>query len=205
MFETIIQTLFQIVFIVILIFSVFHWIRTGLWVPRYIHFIALLMLFVGALMSYIAHTENGSNTALTICLVIGFPAVVYIIYGFYGGGLHSKDIKVNPNFIVDRAMLKVEVIEIFNEHFDPYTKWPFENLLMLTIKKHREEVQGKSGKKYLFELEAESYDGEDREKIVALYGTLVEVSRKFYKPKSRLVFEVSRKGIVYRNGLNFST
>jgi hypothetical protein len=160
------------------------------------------MLIVAGSLSYLAYSVNDANADKTIYLVIGFPLAVYIIYGLYGGGIHSKDIKINENLIIDRAMLKDEVVSIFNEHFAPYTKWNFENLVLLSAKQHSSEIKGKSGKPYFFELAAELYEGEEEERIVALYGRLTELKKKFYKPQSHIVYEIGKSGRVYRDGLN---
>ncbi len=202
MISSIIETIFPIGLIILILFSAFHWIRTGFWVPKYIHFIAFFMLLVAGSLAFLAHSVNDKNANITLYLIIGFPVAVYIIYGLYGGGIHSKDIKINDGLIIDRAMLKDEVIEIFKEHFAPYTKWDFENLLLLSESEHQSEIKGKSGKSYLFELGSELNDEEEDEEIVAIYGRLTEFKKKCYKPQSHVVFEVNRNGTVYLDGLN---
>lgn len=205
MIATVIEIIIQALFIIVIILSVFHWVRTGFWVPKYIHYISLFMFIVGGGLAYIAYSDGNVKIFWPICIAVGFPISVFILYGLYGGGIHSKDIKINDGLVVDRAMLQDEVLEIFKSCFEPYTRWSFENLLMLTIKKSQEEYTGKSGKHYLFELGAESFDTEEHDKIVAVYGTLVEISKKFYKPKSHIVFEVNRAGTILRNGLSFNS
>jgi hypothetical protein len=197
----ILEFILRILFIVIMLFSIFHWVRSGFWVPKYIHFMALIALLIAGFLAYFAHSINKSNSSITLYLVVGFPLAVYVIYGLYGGGLNSKDIRVNDGLVIDRAMLKNEVIGLFEEHFVPYTKWTFENLLLLSTRKYQSEIQGKSGRSYLFEVSAQKYDkGEDR--VVAVYGKLTELRRKMYRPKSRIAFILGRNGTVYRNGLS---
>lgn len=194
----------QFILLLVIIKSTFHWVRTGFWVPKYIHFISIFMLFVAGTMSYLAYSVKDANADKTIYLLMGFPLAVYVIYGLYGGGIHSKDIKINEYLIIDRAMPKDEVVTIFNDHFAPYTKWNFENLVLLTGKQHSSEIQGKSGKPYLFELTAELYEGEDGERIVALYGRITVLKKKFYKPQSHIIYEIGKSGTIYRDGLNFT-
>lgn len=202
---SILKVVLQIGFIIIIVSSLFHWVRTGFWVPKYIHFIAIAAGLVSAALSYYAYSISDPNLNKTIYLVIGFPVAVYIIYGLYGGGQISKEIKVNDGLVIDRAMLRDEVVELFKEHFAPYTKMSFENLLLVTANKHQSEVQGKSGKSYLFEVCAEAYDEDDDEKVVALYGILIDFRRRLYKPHSHVAFVISRNGTILRNGLNLET
>lgn len=202
---SILKIIFQIGLIIIIASSLFHWVRTGFWVPKYIHFIAIAAGLVSAALSYYAYSINDPKANKTIYLALGFPVAVYIIYGLYGGGQVSKEIKVNDGLVIDRAMLKDEVIEVFNEHFTLYTKMNFENLLLVTANKQQSEVQGKSGKTYLFEVSAEAYDEDDDEKVVALYGKLTEFKRKLYKPQSHIAFVVCRNGTILGDGLNFET
>jgi len=194
----------QFILLLIIVKSTFHWIRTGFWVPKYIHFISIFMLITGGVLSYLAYSVKDANADKTIYLIIGFPLAVYIIYGLYGGGIHSKDIQINENLIIDRAMLKSEVVSLFIEHFAPYTKWNFENLVLLSARQHSSKINGKSGKIYLFELASELYEGEEEEKVVALYGRLTELKKRFYKPHSHIVYEIGKSGKVYRDGLSLS-
>jgi len=193
----------QLLLLLIIVRSAFHWIRTGFWVPKYIHFISFIMFLIAGSLSYLAYSVNDANANKTIYLVIGFPIAVYIIYGLYGGGMHSKEIKINEYCYVDRAMIQNDVITIFNEHFVPYTKWSFENLLLLSANQHISEVTGKSGKVYLLEIAAEPYGSDEEDKKIAIYGRLTDLSKKFYKPQSHIVYEIGKSGTVYRDGVNF--
>ena len=102
-------------------------------------------------------------------------------------------------------MLKDEVIEIMRENFTPYTKWNYENLILLSVNKHQAEIAGKSGREYLFELSSELYEDKDEGRRVALYGKLTEFKRRFFKPQSHIVFETGKDGTIYRDGLKMNT
>ena len=192
----------QVSLAVIILASLFHWVRTGFWVPKYIHFIALAMLLIAVLLAYMAYSINDENAFKSICLVVGFPIAVYIIYGLYGGGINSKDIKINEGLAIDRQMLKEEVIEILKQRFWPLTKLSFETLLILSQNEENEEIVSKSGKSYLFQVSGETCEGEEGETIVGIYGMLTEYKRKLYKPKCHVAFELGKSGRIYRNGIN---
>lgn len=192
------KLLAQIGFILIILYSFYHRVRTGFWVPKYIHFIALFMLLVAGLFTYLTFVIKPDKVINSIYF-LGFPISVYLLYGLYGGGINSKEKNINDGLVIDRAMNEKEVTDIFKEYFFPYTEWSFENLLLFSYQGFQSIVEGKSGKSYKLEIESEPYD-DDSEKIVAIYGRLTE-QRKLYKPESHIVFEISKNGTVFRNGL----
>ena len=203
---TILKHIAQIGFIIVILLSIFHWIRIGFWAPKYIHYFAIVAFIIGCFLLYTAESTGDTNLSEYMYLTIGLPVIVYAIYGIYGlGVIRSINIEMNSDFVIDRTMLKDEVVEIIKENFTPYLKWDYENLLLLSANKHQTELKGKSGREYMFEISSEPYEDKDNGSIIIIVGKLTELKRSFYKPRSHIVFEIGRDGTIYRDGLNINT
>lgn len=199
-----IESILQVGFVIIFVLSIFHWVRTGFWVPKYIHGIAAIMFISAIFLFMLANSVNDRFVFKTIYIIIGFPLAVYVIYGIYGGGLVSKNIKVNDYFTLDRAMLREEVVFLLKELFLPYQNWSYNNLLLLSANENASIITGKSGRKYLFKIIAIKSDGCDFDSKLILRGELSELDRMFYRPKSIVQFQIAKNGEICNDGLKTS-
>lgn len=84
-------------FIALGLFHVWVWARRGYRIPRYIHVMALVALFIGwgvvELMHRTAPPERQMSLLTALLFVLIFPAIVYAGFVFFGGGLvdHGDD------------------------------------------------------------------------------------------------------------------
>jgi predicted ferric reductase len=66
------------------------WVRTRFWFPRYVHVLAALALLIGLWLVTIIPPDAPINkgdyrTLKNALVVVGLPALVYLVFVFYGG------------------------------------------------------------------------------------------------------------------------
>ncbi len=200
----------QFVLTVLMLLSLYHWFRSRFWVPGYIHYVAIGAFVVGAFLTYMALSgvsfhPSTKQLVMSLMGVLGFPISVYLIYGLYGGGFHSRDMHVNDSMTIDRAMDKDEAISLLRENLRPYQSWAYENLLLLSSSKKHTELSSNSGRKYRFEIfvvpPEKLCDRESRQRFLGVVGILTDLTKHFYKPKAQASFLMTRNGEVLNDGL----
>jgi hypothetical protein len=71
------------------------WLRTRLWLPRYVHVLALLATMLGVGMACMVPDDAPINRQLGplgyVVVVAIFPALVYFFFVFYGGQRAAYD------------------------------------------------------------------------------------------------------------------
>jgi len=195
-----IKILFQAGLVILLVFSLFHWIRTGFWVPRYIHFAAVCSMVVAALLAYGEFSSGGGHKMVYLVLVIGFPLSVYLIYGIYGGGFHSKELRINQLLSIDRAMDKDEALSLLKEQLGTYKEWSYENLLILSANGQSVEITSGSGRRYKFTIQVNARDDRADDPLQVV-GILTDLGKRFYRPRSWAMFLMNKRGEVIGDGL----
>jgi hypothetical protein len=70
--------------------SLVIWWRSRFWVPRYIHLISALSTAIAALLGWMAWAVDDPYKERMLGLVVVFPALVYLTFGFYGGKIIKK-------------------------------------------------------------------------------------------------------------------
>jgi hypothetical protein len=61
------------------------WWRSRFWAPIYIHLIAASSTLIASLLALMASIVDDPLKARALWLVVIFPALVYLTFGFYGG------------------------------------------------------------------------------------------------------------------------
>jgi hypothetical protein len=204
----------QFVLIVLMVLSLYHWFRSRFWVPKYIHYMAIGAFVVGIFLAYMAlsvgsfHPSTKQLVVSLIC-VLGFPISVYLIYGLYGGGLHSRDMHVNDSMTIDRAMDTDEAISLLRENLRPYQFWAYENLLLLSSRRKLSQLNSNSGRKYRLEVFVvppdKICDRDCGQRFLGVVGILTDLTNYFYKPKAQASFLMTRNGEVLNDGLMADT
>ena len=69
------------------ILNIVFWISSGFKVPRYIHYIAFFAFLLGLWLAWMGRNIGDPNAEKAAWLVIIFPAIVYVAFVFYGGGI----------------------------------------------------------------------------------------------------------------------
>jgi uncharacterized membrane protein YoaK (UPF0700 family) len=72
------------------VISVTLWWRSYFWAPMYIHLLAGLSILVASLLVWMAWVVDNPLKGRVIWLVVIFPALMYLTFGFYGGVIISK-------------------------------------------------------------------------------------------------------------------
>jgi hypothetical protein len=70
--------------------SLVLWWRSRFWAPTYIHLIAALSTLIASLLAWMAWVVDDPLKARVVWLVVIFPALVYLTFGFYGGKIIRK-------------------------------------------------------------------------------------------------------------------
>jgi drug/metabolite transporter superfamily protein YnfA len=88
-----------IIFVIAAVFHVWFWIRRGLWVPTYVHVMALIALMIGLWLEPVVPDEapvraQGVLGYLMIMLI--FPAIVDGTFVLLGGPKEALDAKTRP-------------------------------------------------------------------------------------------------------------
>jgi hypothetical protein len=83
-FVNLLQALLAPLIIVGGLTSLYMWWRTGFWAPTYIHVIASIGALVGLLLAWMAFSFDHPMKERHIWLVVIFPAIAYLAFGFYG-------------------------------------------------------------------------------------------------------------------------
>ncbi len=65
--------------------NVIFWAKSGFWVPRYIHFMGLSALLLGAGLAWLAWISSDPLANRKALLIVVFPLAVYVTFAFYGG------------------------------------------------------------------------------------------------------------------------
>ena len=65
--------------------NVIFWAKSGFWVPRYIHFMALSASLLGAGLAWLAWISSDPLANRHALLIVVFPLAVYVTFAFYGG------------------------------------------------------------------------------------------------------------------------
>jgi hypothetical protein len=71
-------------------FSLVLWCRSRLWAPIYIHLIAASATLIASLLAWMAWVVDDPLKGRVLWLVVIFPALVYLTFGFYGGKIIRK-------------------------------------------------------------------------------------------------------------------
>ena len=204
------NAILQFVLIVLMVLSLYLWFRSRFWVPMYIHYVAIGAFVVGALLTYmvlsgVSFHPSTKQFVISLMGVLGFPTSVYLIYGLYGGGFHSRDMHVNDSITIDRAMDKDEAISLLRENLRPYQSWAYENLLLLSSSRKLSELNSNSGRKYRLEVFVvppdKICDRECGQRFLGVVGILTDLTKHFYKPKAQASFIMARNGEVLNDGL----
>ena len=66
------------------------WWRSRFWAPIYIHLIAASSTLIAALLVWMAWVVDDPLKGRVVWLVVIFPALVYLTFGFYGGKIIRK-------------------------------------------------------------------------------------------------------------------
>jgi hypothetical protein len=66
------------------------WWRSRFWAPIYIQLIAALSTLIASLLAWMAWIVDDPLKARALWLVVIFPALVYLTFGFYGGKIIRK-------------------------------------------------------------------------------------------------------------------
>lgn len=74
-----------------IIFSIYYWVRSGFWIPKYIHYLAIFMALVAIAMSYFSYSVNDPAAPKVLYFIPIFPVMVYLGYILYGGGFVSRE------------------------------------------------------------------------------------------------------------------
>jgi hypothetical protein len=201
----------RILFVIIILASIFHWVRTRFWVPKYIHYLSALMFVVGSLFIYMEYSISKTLSYSLLWFVPGFPLAVYLIFGIYGGGLVTKENKINDLMTVDRALNKDEIVSLLTENLGPYRNWTYENLLFLSNKENLLNFKSENGKNYRFQVVVsrfEDFEENDDNRIsdvntpsIIITGILVYLGSRLYTPKSWASFIMSKNGEILKDGL----
>ena len=64
--------------------NVIFWAKSGFWVPRYIHFMALSAFLLGAGLAWLAWISSDPLADRHALLIVVFPFAVYVTFAFYG-------------------------------------------------------------------------------------------------------------------------
>ena len=70
--------------------SLVLWWRSRFWAPRYIHLIAASSTLIAFLLVWMAWVVDDPLKGRVVWLMIVFPALVYLTFGFYGGIIIRK-------------------------------------------------------------------------------------------------------------------
>jgi hypothetical protein len=70
--------------------SLARWWRSRFWAPIYIHLIAASSTLIASLLAWMAWIFDDPLKARGLWLVVIFPALVYLTFGFYGGKIIRK-------------------------------------------------------------------------------------------------------------------
>ena len=145
--------------------SVFYWIKTRCYVPRWVHYLAVCMTGIGvAWVATILLLARSSSSVswfsfravfLLTAFVLLFPGIVYLGYGLLGGGLFNISHRINPWFSMSPAMNADEVISLLRTAITPYRGGEFEQLQALYHTPIHQNVIGSSGIHYALTLWAE--------------------------------------------------
>jgi|GEM_PF-6131055 len=135
-----------------------------------------------------------------LVLVIGFPLSVYLIYGIYGGGFHSKELRINQLLSIDRAMDKDEALSLLKEQLGTYKEWSYENLLILSANGQSVEITSGSGRRYKFTIQVNARDDRADDPLQVV-GILTDLGKRFYRPRSWAMFLMNKRGEVIGDGL----
>jgi hypothetical protein len=68
------------------------WWRSRFWAPIYIHLIAASSTLITALLAWMTWVVDDPLKGRVVWLVVIFPALVYLTFGFYGGKIIRKDL-----------------------------------------------------------------------------------------------------------------
>ncbi len=195
----------KVLLLIVFAGSVFHWARCRFWVPRYIHYIAIGGFGFGILMILMNLGTINHTRYATYVIPLLFPVIVYISYGIYGGGFVTKEVKINELFIMDRAMDKDEVIAVLNDKMKPYRDLSYENLLISSINKNEETINGDVGNKYSFRVVINRRESEVAQEYLEVVGILTRIGSSFYMPKAHVTFWVGRNNAILKDGLSCLT
>ena len=66
------------------------WWRSRFWTPIYIHLIAASSTLIASLLAWMAWAVDDPLKGRVLWLVVIFPALVYLTFGFYGGKIIRK-------------------------------------------------------------------------------------------------------------------
>lgn len=89
----IIHAILKLFEIVMCMFSLWSWWKTGLKCPFYINFIAGIAFFLGAFIAYYTDSSAPINNWWLFgkwWIVLIMPALVYIFFGAYGDSIFSR-------------------------------------------------------------------------------------------------------------------
>ena len=66
------------------------WWRSRFWAPLYVHLIAASSMLIALSLVWMAWSVDDPLKARVVWLVVVFPALVYMTFGFYGGDIIRK-------------------------------------------------------------------------------------------------------------------
>lgn len=73
------------------------WWRSRFWAPVYIHFLAVLSTFIASGLTWMAWVLDDPFKARVVWLLVIFPALVYLTFGFYGGIIIRRHLSKGDN------------------------------------------------------------------------------------------------------------
>ena len=84
------RTLLLPIFIFLGAISLALWWRSRFWAPMYIHLLAASSSLIASLLVWMAWVVDDPFKGRAFWMVIIFPALVYLTFGFYGGKIIRK-------------------------------------------------------------------------------------------------------------------
>lgn len=78
---------------ILVISSIYYWVRSGFLVPKLMHYLAILMVLIAIAMSYFSYSANDPTLPKVLYSIPMFPAIVYLGYILLGGGFQSMRMK----------------------------------------------------------------------------------------------------------------
>ncbi len=117
-------------FAAIITFGLRKWWESGFWLPKWLHFLSVLMFLVGFGLAKLATLSEHPKADLHQWFIVGFPLSVYVIFVLYGGA--SGYIRNVGDYLTYHAsMKKDDVLDIFGEFIPKYINLPISDIIAI--------------------------------------------------------------------------